>query len=149
MAIFPEGTTTDGSRVNHFHASLLQPAIDARTPIYPIALHYHDQANHPNLDAAYIDDVTFVESMWKVLSSRDLHARVITTSALSTQVENRRILALQAQHHIAQALALGPSIAEGGKAATHITPENRHFQSPYSLLLYAPVKPVAHENSGR
>lgn len=149
MAIFPEGTTTDGSRVNHFHASLLQPAIDARTPIYPIALHYHDQANHPNLDAAYIDDMTFVESMWKILSSRDLHARVITTSALSTQVENRRVLALQAQHHIAQALALEPPIAEGDKAAAHITQEEQHFQSPYSLLLYAPIKPVAHESPAR
>jgi 1-acyl-sn-glycerol-3-phosphate acyltransferase len=27
MAVFPEGTTTDGSRVLHFHSSLLQPAV--------------------------------------------------------------------------------------------------------------------------
>ncbi len=31
LAVFPEGTTTDGTQVAHFHSSLLQPAIDAGT----------------------------------------------------------------------------------------------------------------------
>ena len=35
VALFPEGTTTNGSHVQHFHAALLQPAIAARRPIVP------------------------------------------------------------------------------------------------------------------
>jgi 1-acyl-sn-glycerol-3-phosphate acyltransferase len=124
MAIFPEGTTTDGSHVGHFHASLLQPAIDAQAPIYPIAIYYHDENNNPNLDAAYIGDMSFVESMWKILSSRDLHARLTTTAALSTQVENRRILALQAQHCITQALSIAPPLAEHPQPAPHHNEED-------------------------
>ena len=40
MALFPEGTTTDGSHVHAFHAALLQPAIEAGAPIQPLALAY-------------------------------------------------------------------------------------------------------------
>ena len=145
MAIFPEGTTTDGSQVKHFHASLLQPAIDAQTPIFPVAIRYHDKDNQPNLDAAYIDDMSFVESMWKILSSRDLHVRLTTTTALSTLVENRRVLALEAQRCITHVLSIHPLADRDNTAIQHENEDEQHFQSPYSLLLYSPIKPDPHE----
>ena len=40
VAIFPEGTTTDGTHLLSFHAALLQPAIEAGAPIQPLALCY-------------------------------------------------------------------------------------------------------------
>jgi 1-acyl-sn-glycerol-3-phosphate acyltransferase len=149
-AIFPEGTTTNGSHVRHFHSSLLQPAIDAQMPLYPVAIRYHDKDNRPNPDAAYIDDMTFVESLWKILSSRDLHARLTTTPALDTQVENRRTLALEAHHHITLALSLAPSAAETHTGINHTAGEDSqsHFQSSYSLLLYAPIKSGLRKTSG-
>lgn len=145
MAIFPEGTTTDGTQVKHFHASLLQPAIDAQTPIYPVAIRYHDKDNKPNPDAAYIDDMSFIESMWKILSSRDLQACLTTTTALSTQVENRRVLATQAHQCISYALSIGLPVTEGNKTTQRSSGDDQHFQSPYSLLLYAPIKPAQHK----
>jgi 1-acyl-sn-glycerol-3-phosphate acyltransferase len=144
VAIFPEGTTSDGSQVRHFHASLLQPAIDAQTPIYPVAIHYHDKHNKPNPDAAYIDEMSFGDSLWKILCSRDLHARVSTTVALSTQTENRRVLALKAHQHITRALSIAPPMAEGDVTGAH---DHEGEQSPYSLLLYAPAKPSVHKVS--
>ena len=108
MAIFPEGTTTDGSHVKHFHSSLLQPAIDAQTLIYPVAIRYHDKAGKSSLDAAYIDDMTFVESLWKILGSRDLRVRITTTPALDTQTEHRRALALESHQRISLALHTSP-----------------------------------------
>lgn len=104
MAIFPEGTTTDGSHVKHFHSSLLQPAIDARAPIYPVAIRYHDKNGQHHRNAAYIDDMTFVESLWKILCSRDLNARLVTTPALGTSTGNRRALAQEAHRRITFAL---------------------------------------------
>lgn len=104
MALFPEGTTTDGSHVHHFHASLLQPAIDAHTHIYPVAIRYHDKDDKQNQDAAYIGDMTFIESLWKILCSRDLNARLIATPAIDTQTKNRRALAQEAHHRITLAL---------------------------------------------
>lgn len=35
VALFPEGTTTDGRQLLPFHAALLQPAIDAGRPSRP------------------------------------------------------------------------------------------------------------------
>lgn len=143
MAIFPEGTTTDGSQVRHFHSSLLQPAVDAQTPIYPVAIAYHDKHNMANLDAAYIDDATFIESLWKILSSRDLHVRITTTPALDTQVDNRRALSLEAHRRIVIALSPTPLPATQTHAdAIHTSGDESQsrFQSSYSLLLYAPIK---------
>ncbi|HEX6734672.1 MAG TPA: lysophospholipid acyltransferase family protein, partial [Azonexus sp.] len=36
VAVFPEGTTTDGCSLLHFHAALLQPALAAGRPVLPV-----------------------------------------------------------------------------------------------------------------
>lgn len=146
MALFPEGTTTDGSQVKHFHASLLQPAIDAQTTIYPVALRYHDQNGNRNTDAAYIDEMSFIESLWKILRSRNLHVHVSTTSALDTQTVHRRTLAQEAHHLISHALTLPPLATETRAHYTGDDTQSR-LQSPYSLLLYAPLKPLPHKEN--
>ena len=141
MAIFPEGTTTDGLQVKHFHASLFQPAIDAQTLIYPIAVRYHDKDNNPNFDAAYIDEMSFGDSLWNILTSRDLHARLTTTEALPPHTENRRILAVQARHCVARALSIELPASAGDQTTPHKTEDDSPpFQSPYSLLLYPSIK---------
>jgi 1-acyl-sn-glycerol-3-phosphate acyltransferase len=145
MALFPEGTTTDGSQVKHFHASLLQPAIEAQTRIYPVAIRYHDTNGNPNTDAAYIDEMSFIESLWKILRSRDLHVHVCATGALDTQTAHRRTLAQDAHRQISHALALPPLAAEA-RAPHRIGDDTRtRILSPYSLLLYAPIKPLPHK----
>lgn len=145
MAIFPEGTTSDGTQVRHFHASLLQPAIDAQTSIYPVAIHYHDKNNQANFDAAYIDDMSFIESLWKILSSPNLHVRLTSTEAISTQAENRRILALEAHRRISHALSISQPVFEDKAPAQYIEEELQHFQSSCSLLLYPQIKSESHE----
>ncbi len=149
MAIFPEGTTTDGSHVRHFHSSLLQPAIDARTLIYPVAIRYHDKNNRPNLDAAYIDDTTFVASLWKILCSRDLHVRLTSTPVLdSHQAENRRTLALEAHQRITHILSLTPIATKTPTTGTfHVAgkDDRSQFPSSYGMLLYTPIKPSPHK----
>jgi 1-acyl-sn-glycerol-3-phosphate acyltransferase len=41
LAVFPEGTTTDGTHLHPFHGALLQPAIDAGA-VTPVSLSYED-----------------------------------------------------------------------------------------------------------
>ena len=146
IAIFPEGTSSDGTQVKHFHPSLLQPAIDAKTQIYPVAIHYHDKHNKPNFDAAYIGDMTFLESLWKILTSPDLRVQLTTTDALDTQADNRRILALESHRRIAHALSIELPLAEDEEPSQlHNGEDGEHFQSSYSLLLYPPIKHEPHE----
>src|SRR5262249_2761294 len=56
VVIFPEGTTTDGSRVLPFYPALFQPAVDGAHRVLPMYLCYRDHAGRPMPAAAYIDD---------------------------------------------------------------------------------------------
>jgi len=104
LAVFPEGTTTDGARVAHFHASLLQPALDAKVPLYPFALRYEAADGQRSNVAAYIDEVSFGASLWQILCSHELRVRVHATPALTAHSGDRRALAQLAQQNIHHAL---------------------------------------------
>ena len=42
VAIFPEGTSTDGSQILNFHSALFQAAVDTGRAVHPVALSYYD-----------------------------------------------------------------------------------------------------------
>jgi 1-acyl-sn-glycerol-3-phosphate acyltransferase len=104
LAIFPEGTTTDGLSVRHFHSSLLQPAIDAGAQVHPIAIRYQDSVGKHSTAAAYVDEMSFGASMWSILSTPELHVRLVGTPALDASGMDRRGLTRAAQQHIISAL---------------------------------------------
>ncbi|MGZ8257376.1 MAG: lysophospholipid acyltransferase family protein [Gallionella sp.] len=111
LAVFPEGTTTDGAELAHFHASLLQPAIDADVPLHPFALRYETAEGQRSMVAAYIDELSFGASLWQILSCRELCVRVHATPVIVEQGSERRALAQTAQHAIAQALQQMEAVA--------------------------------------
>ncbi|MGQ9725325.1 MAG: lysophospholipid acyltransferase family protein, partial [Tepidimonas sp.] len=47
LAVFPEGTTSDGRSVLPFHANLLQAALATGTPVQPLGLAYRPRAAAP------------------------------------------------------------------------------------------------------
>lgn len=104
IGLFPEGTTTDGTQVGHFHSSLIQPAIDAGVRLCPIALRYQDEEGELSSTAAFTGDTTLVQSIWKILCCPQLNALVVFTPTLLAANENRRVLARTAQVAIAQGL---------------------------------------------
>lgn len=109
LAIFPEGTTTDGAQVVHFHSSLLQPAIDAQAKVHPIAIRYQDGSGARSSAAAYIDELSFGASMWNILSTAELHVRLIASPSLDACTLDRRALTGCAREQIAAALATADS----------------------------------------
>lgn len=77
IAVFPEGTTSDGTGLLPFHANLLQAPISAGVPVQPVALSFIDIATGgPSLAAAYLDDDTLVASVWRTLSAPPFIARL-------------------------------------------------------------------------
>ena len=56
VAIFPEGTTTDGRDILPFRGSLLQPIVDAEGHVRPIALRYRTPSGEHNDAPAYVGD---------------------------------------------------------------------------------------------
>ena len=101
LAIFPEGTTSDGVSLRPFHANLFQAAIAAEAPVQPVALQFVDQATgQRSLAPCYIDDDTLIGSFWRTLCTPGI-AVVITFGELQTaQGRNRRALAADVREAI-------------------------------------------------
>ena len=75
VAVFPEGTTGDGSRVLPFHANLIQAAVSAGAPVQPVALRFIDART--GLDSPtplYLDDQTLVASVWRTVAGPPFRA---------------------------------------------------------------------------
>lgn len=104
LAVFPEGTSTDGAQVAHFHASLLQSAIDVQLPLHPIAIRYQDDSGARSTAAAYCGDISFGASLWTLLNTPRLHVRLMPTPSLHAADFERRELAQRAHAAITAAL---------------------------------------------
>ena len=137
VGLFPEGTTTDGKQVGHFHSALIQPAIDAGAMLCPIALRYQDEAGKQSSTAAFTGEVTLSRSIWRILRSPRFDALLVFTPALATAGENRRVLARAAQAAISQGLqtngATRKTVTQQGASAFPQTMVSS--QSAYALLL--------------
>jgi len=120
VGLFPEGTTTDGKQVGHFHSALIQPAIDADARLCPIALRYLDDNGEPSSAAAFIGDTTLVQSIWRILRCRHHTALAVFTPALVASNENRRVLAHAAQEAIVRGLQ-------------NITPRKQYPETTFAL----------------
>lgn len=93
IAIFPEGTTSNGQQVKAFRAPLLQAAIDGGTWIQPVLLRYTDENGQLNQVAAYVDDMSLGESIWQIISCKSLNLDLYHLPAIKTQGMGRRELA--------------------------------------------------------
>jgi len=153
LAVFPEGTTTDGAQVAPFHSSLLQPAIDAGSQVHPIAIRYQTQHGERSQDASYIDDVSLGQSIWRILCSPQLQVRLLLTPALNVRGVERRELAVQARQQIntaLEAMQLSSTLAAREyvpvQASQARAGAEQHFQSLYCVLLYTTL---AYEREAR
>ena len=76
VLLFPEGTSTDGSRVLRFHSSLFEPAVTASAPITAAAVRYVLGHGRLERDLCWYDDTLFLPHLWKVLGTPGFSARV-------------------------------------------------------------------------
>lgn len=77
LAVFPEGTTGDGSEVLPFHANLIQAAISAGAPVQPVALQYLDgESGSAGAAVSYVGDDSLLGSIWRTIRARDLRTVV-------------------------------------------------------------------------
>ena len=134
VAIFPEGTTTDGSHVLHFHAALLQPAIESGHPVQPLALSYHTQDGSRSRAPAYDGDVSLGECVATIIATPRLVARIEAAAPLVTGAgTNRRELARRARDAIVTAIECG------GRQTPDTTPASPHGAEPAAAGLRIPA----------
>lgn len=105
MAVFPEGTSSDGHRVLPFHAALFQAAVDAGQPVHVLALRYLDREGRTSIAPAYIDDIGLLDCLLAILAAGGLRAELTLAGTLPAGPD-RRTLARHA--HRLVAATVGP-----------------------------------------
>jgi len=102
LAIFPEGTTSNGQQLLPFHANLFQAAISACAPVQPVALGFVDAVSgQPSLAPCYIDDDTLLGSVWRTLTAPPLCATVALGEPQLPGDRDRRALATDVRQAVA------------------------------------------------
>ncbi len=118
IAIFPEGTTTDGTTLLPFYGSLLQPVVDAGGAVQPIALRYCSPDGMYSEAPAYVGETSFMASFWRVLGERELIVEITLPLALPARDRHRRELSREAEFAIREALGLAPGDSAPGTRAS-------------------------------
>ena len=109
VAVFPEGTTTDGTTLLPFHGALLQPAVDSNRPIQPISIAYFDRHGNRSLAAAYAGTTTMAECMASIIACRSLTVRLRPAPPITPDSAlPRRAMAAMAHGAIAYSLSFQP-----------------------------------------
>ncbi len=105
VTVFPEGTTSSGTKLNHFHASLLQSAVSVDALLYPVAIRYCNTAGEICQEAAYIDP-SLVLSLKQILRQPRIDVQLTFNDPIQCGEKNRRELARLSEQAIANALSL-------------------------------------------
>jgi 1-acyl-sn-glycerol-3-phosphate acyltransferase len=112
VAVFPEGTTTDGTTMLPFKSSLLQPIVDAEGHVLPVAIRYRAADGTPSTAPAYDGDTSLVDSFRAVVRERRLVVELHLAAPLSASTMHRRELTRAAETAVREALGL-PAAGRG------------------------------------
>jgi 1-acyl-sn-glycerol-3-phosphate acyltransferase len=104
LAVFPEGTTSDGRELLPFHANLLQAAIATATPVQPVALRFSDATSRFSVTIEYVGATTLKQSVWAIACAQGLCVHVEILPAQSVAHADRRRLAARLREEIAAAI---------------------------------------------
>ena len=115
IAVFPEGTTTDGNELLDFRTALLQAAIDAEGLVQPLALRYADRHGRLPEHFAYCGETTLWQSICAIAGAQDVTARLAVLETIPAANRSRREIAGQARTAIGNALGL--PLGEAAQAA--------------------------------
>ncbi len=117
VGLFPEGTTTQGDRLLPFHTSLFEPAVANEATIHPAAIRYENADGSPRADFAYVGDMTFLESLARVVAGRGVVVRVDFGPPIEpSEGRDRREAARLAHQRVATLLRLDPRDNPPGRA---------------------------------
>lgn len=76
LVVFPEGTSSDGSRVLHFHSSLFQPAVDLNAQITAAAIDCRISGGDAATEACYWGDMVLLPHLLNLLTKTSIDATV-------------------------------------------------------------------------
>ena len=76
VLFFPEGTSTDGSKVLRFHSRFFTPAIAARVPVTACSVRYVMEDGTPERELCWFGNAPFLPHVLKLLGAAGFSAKV-------------------------------------------------------------------------
>lgn len=107
VAVFPEGGTGYNGVLKVFHARIFQAALDAATPVQPVALRFVRDGRRVT-DAGFREGESFLQNIVRMLGEPPADAEVHFLAEVAATPDARRRMADQAHERIAAALADRP-----------------------------------------
>ncbi len=104
VAIFPEGTVTDGSYLKPFHRQLIHAAVETQTPIIPVAIKFLNQNGQRESRVSFIDDEPFLQHVFRILQLPQTTVELHCGPALTQFDAGTRTLTILARNYIEQEL---------------------------------------------
>jgi 1-acyl-sn-glycerol-3-phosphate acyltransferase len=114
VALFPEGTSSDGRGVLPFRSSLLEPAASKGWPVCPACLTYRVAGGSAETDACYWGKMSFLPHLMKLLSKKAVYASVVFGTPVDGD-SDRKLLASRLHREV---VALRQSFYRGSTNAT-------------------------------
>ena len=105
-AIFPEGTTTDGTRLLQFHSGLFEAARDAHARVWPVAIRYRHADGTISHAADFLGDASLLSSLWRIALAPSVRICMAFAAPLSAHDRLRRDMAALSRGRIAALLRI-------------------------------------------
>ena len=102
ICIFPEGTSTDGSKLLNFKSNLLQTAINKNISVLPIAIQYFHNQDYCSAPG-YYDDLTLLDSIRNLIKFDNIEAKLTILTEIKS-ISNRKVLANEAYVKISKVI---------------------------------------------
>jgi 1-acyl-sn-glycerol-3-phosphate acyltransferase len=94
LAVFPEGTTSDGTGLLPFHANLFQSTISAGAPVQPVLIQYIDtRTGQQSFAPNFVGGEFFLVSVWRTLCTAGITVRISRGALEPARDRDRRTMA--------------------------------------------------------
>lgn len=93
LAVFPEGTTTEGESVLPFRSALLDCAVKTGCAVYPVAVRYRTADGRLDKLPSFVGDDTLGASLWRIFGQPELHVDLSIGQRLITGGHRRELAA--------------------------------------------------------
>ena len=93
ISLFPEGTSSDGSRVLPFYSSLLEPAVKAGWNVTPGWIGYRLDEGNVADEVCYWRDMTFAPHFFKLLSKKKIYATIVYGEPIEAGLNRKEMAA--------------------------------------------------------
>ncbi len=104
VAVFPEGTTSDGERLLQFHGNLVEPALRVGVPVVPVAIRYRGLDGKRTDAIDFVGETTLGESITRLLGAPGVLAELHPLPAVAG--ETRQQVVANARQAMAERLGL-------------------------------------------